>query len=30
MDGRTVIPMERGVFAQAGKAALAALAVAGG
>ncbi len=29
MDGRTVIPMERGVFAQAGKAALATLAVAG-
>ena len=29
MDGRTVIPIERGVFAQAGKAALAALAVVG-
>ena len=29
MDGRIVIPIERGVFAQAGKAALAALAVIG-
>ncbi len=27
MDGRTVIPIERGVFAQAGKAALAELEV---
>ncbi len=29
MNGRTIIPIERGVFAQAGKAALAALAIVG-